>query len=776
MIEKYGRGWIRGTRRGGSRARLAFTILVPLGIAANSLSHWGTQHSAQAQSVLQLPSVYVVQHAYDTAQSGTEYAEPILNQTNVNTTQFGKLFTIPVSDWVDAQVLYVPQLNMQGQRIASNVVFIATTNNVVYAFDADNGTQYWNSPLERAPLSSQTFCNQDGQSTVGTLSTPVIDLGESAMYVVAPTQQTNVNPYLIYKIDLVSGRWAENYISPPSNPATVPGGAPDAINGIVTFNSYFQNQRAALTISGNTVFAAFGSQCDGVPAGGSSTTGPWHGWVMGFDKTSLTRTSVWNSTPNGSYGGIWQAGQGLVHAPDPGNPGTEDLWLATGNGDYGCAGPNFTNCGNYAMSVIQLTTTPFGPNNELSVLGSFTPTNWAALGLGNSMTGADLDMSSNGPTMWGANIVQGGKDGELYSFNYNLMGKSGQGSAQDFQAVPGPQKSELLFNGGVGGYLMASAPTSFTYYVWGINDVVRAFTANGQGTFNTSPTKGTQSTDNAGAGMTLSTNDQQAKTGILWANRYLRTPSKTPPNTLAGTLFAFNADNLTTLWSSSTSTSNPDSVPTTSSWTPPTVALGKVYLPTRSSQVAVYGLHPVFWGRDFGYPQWNPLSGDWAVQDYKGECELGQPVTGLSAYQQKNDAREQAHAVLCSKAIQTTNACVVQHFDGGNVVWDWDYLHYKAQCPANYFVQGVAQNQSGQMDRMLCCPTVNVTLPINQSNCSLETFFRKDSPDYSGTDWDPQYYKGQCADGMVAAGVSSVYSATEGPSAAPHALLCCQPN
>ena len=89
-------------------------------------------------------------------------------------------------------------------------------------------------------------------------------------------------------------------------------------------------------------------------------------------------------------------------------------------------------------------------------------------------------------------------------------------------------------------------------------------------------------------GMTISSNGGQPGSGILWAT----TPDSWPlPST--GTLHAFNADNLASeLWNSAM---NPaDALGGFSKFANPTVVNGKVYAPSSTNQLLVYGIpaHP----------------------------------------------------------------------------------------------------------------------------------------------------------------------------------------
>ena len=80
-----------------------------------------------------------------------------------------------------------------------------------------------------------------------------------------------------------------------------------------------QNQRSALLIDHGTVYIAWASYCD---------QGPYHGWILGYDAATLQQVMVYNTTPDGGLGGIWQSGGGLA-ADSTGN-----LYALTGNGSF----------------------------------------------------------------------------------------------------------------------------------------------------------------------------------------------------------------------------------------------------------------------------------------------------------------------------------------------------------------------------------------------------------------------------------------------------------
>src|SRR5258708_1910328 len=81
--------------------------------------------------------VSVTTYRYDNSRSGVNSQENLLSPFNVNASQFGKQFSQSVDGYVFAQPLYVPNLSLPGKG-THNVIFVATENDSVYAFDADS--------------------------------------------------------------------------------------------------------------------------------------------------------------------------------------------------------------------------------------------------------------------------------------------------------------------------------------------------------------------------------------------------------------------------------------------------------------------------------------------------------------------------------------------------------------------------------------------------------------------------------------------------------------
>jgi hypothetical protein len=183
------------------------------------------------------------------------------------------------------------------------------------------------------------------------------------------------------------------------------------------------------------------------------------------------------------------------------------------------------------------------------------------------------------------------------------------------------------------------------------------------------------------------------------------------------------------------------------------------------------GYGGLFWDQNFGY-SWTPI-GDWLYGSYKGECESGQPLIGISTY---TSAPQHAHAVMCGHAgtvssdFVQTSSCSTLRF-GGSLqtvqryvdpppLGDWDVYFYKGECALNEFVAGVAQSTGGAVDGLLCCPGA-----VGHSGCEAVAF---DSSNVTSYDWDLGYFKAQCPQGQHVDGVSEVTT-----SGVPHMILCC---
>lgn len=514
-----------------------------------------------------IAQVNVTTHHNDSARTGANLAETVLTTSNVNVSEFGKLFERAVDDEIYVQPLYVEGVNISG--VIRNVVYVATNNDSVYAFDADD-------PAAAAPLWRVTYTNPaagilpvsrtdvgqacgtyvDFAGNIGIAATPVIDPLSQTMYFVTRTKENGVFMQRLHAIDIRNGRertGSPRVVQPSVNGA---GDGRDAQNNIA-FNARTQNQRAALLLDRGVVYVAWASYCD---------QGPYHGWILGYDGATLDQTLVYNTTPDGGLGGIWQSGGGL--AADP----TGNLYAMTGNGSFNgdVGGRNFGN------SFLKLT--PTG-----TLLDWFTPYNWSFL------NATDEDLGIQNPVLIPNTnlIVGGGKDGVMYVVNRTNMGHFRSGNnGQIVQSFQGSTATRMN-----GAPVYWSSPTyGPAIYVWPAGDPLKVFRLV-NGLFVTPPSA--QGTVLAPSGMpggmlSLSANGSLAGTGILWAT--LSNAGDPNHTSRPGILRAYDAGNVTReLWNSQQNATR-DALGNFSKFSPPTVANGKVYVGTLSKKLVVYGL------------------------------------------------------------------------------------------------------------------------------------------------------------------------------------------
>jgi hypothetical protein len=502
----------------------------------------------------------VTTHHNDNSRTGQNLNELVLNTSNVNANAFGKLFSRAVDGQIYAQPLYVPDLSVAGQM--RNIVYVVTQNDSVYAFDADDPTAslpLWHLNLGTPVPSTDVAPNcADITPQVGITSTPVIDPSSGTIYVVAKTKDTSDNSYhfKIHALDLITGK--EKFGGPTEIAAQVPGTGVENVGGTVIFDSLQQFNRPGLLLLNGIVYVAFGSACE---------TPPWHGWIIGYGASTLQKVAVLNTTPNGSDGGIWGGGQGLL--ADAAN----NIYAMTGNGTF-----DPTPGGDYGDSILKISTA-----SGLSIVDYFTPTNQTDL------DAADLDLGSGGPmALPGTNLIVGsGKDGVVRVLDTTNLGQFSPTIDNDVQEFQGTT-----------GFVFMGAPIYWNspnhgpvIYIWSGNDFLKAYQlVNGK--FLTNPVS--QSTVLEADGysnsvpLSLSANGSESGTGIVWAASALSRNAN--QETVAGILRAFDATDLTNeLWDSRQNAAR-DDVGNYAKFSPPTIANGKVYLATFSNQLLAYGL------------------------------------------------------------------------------------------------------------------------------------------------------------------------------------------
>ena len=512
-------------------------------------------------------SMSVLTQHNDNTRSGWNDDETALTTSNVNVQQFGKVFTLTVDDQVYAQPLVVGHVFIGGGY--HNVVYIATLNNTVYAFDGDNGTLYWRksftAPGMRPPRNTDmtgacggTYTNFSGN--IGIVGTPVIDTARATIYFVARSTTGGAFVQYLHAVNLVDGNAIAG--SPKRISATSSGNGDGSVNGVITFDAQRQNQRQGLTLVNGSVYVTFSSHCD---------WGPYHGWILGYDAATLQQQVVYNVTPNGYAGGMWESGMAM--AADAGG----NLYVVAGNGTVGDGGDptSLTNRGESALKL-----TPSG--STLQVASYFTPQDFQLL------NDNDLDYGTMGGFLIpnSSYFLTGGKDGNLYLLNKDAMGGYVPSVNQVQQVVAIGANANMHCQAA---YYKGSA-TEFLY-VWSENQPLRAIPFDRSSNLMDAPGQilsGAGPTGQSGAVLSVSSNGSTDGTGILWAS--YASSGDAESFVSPGILRAFDANDITReLWNNQQNAAR-DGAGTYAKFSPPTIADGHVYLPTFSNRVVVYGL------------------------------------------------------------------------------------------------------------------------------------------------------------------------------------------
>ncbi len=287
--------------------------------------------TAEPRLLLSGTAADVLTYHNDNARTGQDLDETILTPSNVNSSDFGALFTDPVDGYVYAQPLYMANVTIPGLGV-HNVVYVATENDSVYAYDADKpDTLLWHDSFTSpaagitAVPTTQVWQGDIGPEE-GITGTPVIDPASGTLYVVAKTQETSgkrtTYELTLHALDVSTG--AEKAGGPVVIKATVLGHGAGQFRGRVSFEANWEIERPGLLLDDGVVYAAFGSLGD---------HGPYHGWVIGYNAATLAKEFAFNDTPNsrdhyGNLGGIWMDGGGLAADPQ-GN-----IYLLTGSGQF----------------------------------------------------------------------------------------------------------------------------------------------------------------------------------------------------------------------------------------------------------------------------------------------------------------------------------------------------------------------------------------------------------------------------------------------------------
>src|SRR5277367_5540132 len=544
------------TRRASRLATQVFGVVISLPFFALA---------AAAQTI---PSV-LTQHN-DISRTGQNTAETALTTANVNSTLFGKLFALSVDGQVYAQPLYVPGVTIPGLG-THNVVYVATENDSLYAFDADiGGAPLWQITLLTnggSSLPNTYIVAYDINPQIGVTGTPVIDPSTNTLYVVAKSLESATVTQRLHAIDITSG--AEKFGGPVILHGSVPGTGPGSTSGTMPFNRLWENQRPGLLLLNVYVYIGFAAHGD---------NGPWHGWILSYNATTLAQAGLWCASPNGIGGGLWGAGSGL--AAD--TMGTGRIFVATGNGDFPVTSnvvpnpaPAPSSTVDFGDSMVQLTVSA----GQITPTDYFTPYNSA------SLDSADTDLGSGGvlipPDQTGPYkhiLIEVGKQGHIYVVNRDTMTSDGSHYCNGCSSDP-----EIIQTiTGNGGLWAAPAYWNGNVYFLGSGNYLKAYSLS-NGLLSTSPMSQSATVTNY-PGSTPTISASGTTNGIVWVVDSSGYSAQTP-----AVLRAYDATNVSTLWYDSSLTSGRDTLGAAIKFATPTVVNGKVYVGTRA-EVDVFGL------------------------------------------------------------------------------------------------------------------------------------------------------------------------------------------
>ena len=503
--------------------------------------------SSRYQTVPATAEDDVLTYHNNLARTGLDSHETLLTPADVSPSSFGRLFSDPVDGFVYAQPLYVAHVSIPGKGI-HNVVYVATENDSVYAFDADqSGPPLWHASLLEggSPVPSAAVSCGQIVPRIGITGTPVIDRATGTLYVVAMVQHhtSHGDTYTqqLHALDIATGK--EKLGGPVTIAGSVAGTGAGSKDGEIAFSGFLHLDRPGLALAGGVVYVSFGSHCD---------LGNYHGWVFAYGAAHLRRRAVFNTTPNGSQGAIWETGD----APAIDSKG--HIFVMTGNG-------TFDTHADYGDSFIKLALA----GNALDAIDSFTPYNQEKLNQD------DLDLGSGGVVLLPAQpgqpplLVGAGKAGVLYLVNREHMGRfNPKSNGQIVQEIRG-----------IGPNFSTPAYWNGRLYVGTVGKPLKEYeVVNGR--LSASPGSRTSHSFNY-PGTTPSISSNGNKDAIVWA-----LDTSTYISNGSAVLYAYDATNLAhELYASPSHGSGDVGV----KFTTPTIAHGMVYVGTENS-LEVFGL------------------------------------------------------------------------------------------------------------------------------------------------------------------------------------------
>ncbi len=577
--------------------------------------------------------VSVTMNGNDPTGSGANTKETYLDVSSVGSSAFGLLFTRTVDGDQSAQPLYAGGLEFT-DGTTKNVVFVATSHDSVYAFDADDPSAsrpLWQVSLGKSVAMPNPYFGRDlalckgfdlPLREVGITATPVLDLSTSTIYVLAlseddrhtlpgqaclgadPSSKNYCEPYTctsptfeyqLHALDMLTGK--EKAQSPVTVQGSAEGAGAGSKDGKITFDATPAFARSSLLLAYGNVYFATGSYGD---------IGIYHGWIFSYDAATLKQAGSFCDTRDGSEGGFWQSGRSLV------TDGTS-LYVVTGNGTFNADVGGH----DYGDSVLRLDP---GLNEVEDYFSPF----FSDYKGQNILNASDIDLGSAGALLLPNTtlLLATGKSGTGHLVDTGRMGKfnpNGDDIVQEARLTWRTDKKNC--NDHVSGSEIHGSPTYFSgpdglhVYVWGAGDYLRGYLLDSTGKFpstgvcfctapypggtglqidvsdppcGTPSAEGTEISSNTGGAISISSNGKMPGTALVWATYSPTGNTNSIPED--GVLEAYDATKLSTpIWSSQTGATSKEAW-YWAKYTAPTIANGHVYLPTFSNKLQVYGL------------------------------------------------------------------------------------------------------------------------------------------------------------------------------------------
>jgi hypothetical protein len=375
------------------------------------------------------------------------------------------------------------------------------------------------------------------------------------LYVVAMSKDSSSNYYQrLHALDLVT---LADRMPAVAIQATIAGSGANASNGVQTFSAAQYLERGALLAANGQIYTVWASHCD---------HGPYNGWVIAYNESTLAQTAVLNSTPNGTDGAIWSTA-GL--AADSAGV----LYGLAGNGTFDTAlGSNgFPSQGDFGNAAIKLSAT----GSALSIADYYAAPNTV------TETNSDTDLGSGSPILLPDQtdatgttrhlMVGAGKDGNVLLLDRDNLGKYNASTSQAYQVV----------NSGLpGGSYSAFAYFNGSVYLADVGGTLKAFTLSQALLPATWTSQSTATYAFPGSSPAVSANG--SSNAIVWA--VVSNASS------AAVLHAYNPANLAQEYYNSTQAANArDAFGNGEKFITPVIANGKVFIGTPSG-VAVFGV------------------------------------------------------------------------------------------------------------------------------------------------------------------------------------------